>query len=301
MVEDPNIGDLLYWRGSNFGQFSINHALTLFRNEDEAANDPKWDLAWKAPVQQRVKVLLWLVLHDKLLCNANRLKRKLTEDPSCQRCSHNEETLLHLLRECPSSKHIWKSIGGSANYPSFFTGNLSEWICKNIKADGLIYSNKWPTCFATTLWWIWKWRNCVVFGRGNEIPIDTGTFLRNKVEEIWAAMNTSRDGRASGVGRMRRQVFIQWKAPLPNCLVLNTDGASKGTPGRAGGGGIIRDCSGTFQRAFSANFGICTAFRAELKAVSLGMDMAKEMGINKLEIQMDNEACVQVLQSTDYN
>lgn len=126
VVEDPNIGGLLYWRGSTSGRFSIKHALTLIRNEEDSAKDPKWELAWKAPVQQRVKIFLWLALHDKLLCNANRLKRRLTEDPGCQRCNHNEETLLHLLRDCPTSRHIWQSVGGSANYPSFFTGTLTD-------------------------------------------------------------------------------------------------------------------------------------------------------------------------------
>lgn len=36
-------------------------------------------------------------------------------------------------------------------------------------------------------------------------------------------------------------------------------------------------------------------------AVSLGIDMAKEMGITKLEIQMDNEACVHVLKNMEFN
>ncbi|KAL2932186.1 hypothetical protein RDABS01_037596, partial [Bienertia sinuspersici] len=82
--------------------------------------------------------------------------------------------------------------------------------------------------------------------------------------------------------------------------VLNSDGAARGTPGIAGGGGIIRDNRGLFQRAFSANFGVCSAYKAELKAVAIGLDMAHGMAIKKLVIQMDNKACIEVLNNPDY-
>ncbi|KAH0734227.1 hypothetical protein KY285_009934 [Solanum tuberosum] len=35
--------------------------------------------------------------------------------------------------------------------------------------------------------------------------------------------------------------FIKWREPHDNYLKLNTDGCSEGSPGEAGGGGILRD------------------------------------------------------------
>lgn len=238
--------------------------------------DNMWELVWKAPVQKRVRVFLWLALHDRHLCNANRVRKQLTDDPRCTRCDGDkEETMLHLLRDCAAARSIWKGVGGAANYPSFFTGNLQQWIACKMRAEGLTHSEKWPIAFALTLWWNWRWRNCLSFGRGNDIPIDTGTFLRQQID---SAVRAWYNEEPAATTNHKREVFIKWETPPPGWVALNTDGASNGAPGLAGCGGIIRDDSGSFMRAFAANLGICSAYRAELATTEIGLTMAKNMG-----------------------
>ncbi|KAL2937289.1 hypothetical protein RDABS01_020738, partial [Bienertia sinuspersici] len=77
-----------------------------------------------------------------------------------------------------------------------------------------------------------------------------------------------------------------------DCFVLNIDGASKGSPGQAGGGGVIRSNRGEFIKASSSRFYICCAFKVEVKAVKIGPKMAGDLSITKLEVQMDNKACI---------
>ncbi|KAL2943952.1 hypothetical protein RDABS01_032299 [Bienertia sinuspersici] len=81
------------------------------------------------------------------------------------------------------------------------------------------------------------------------------------------------------------QAFIRWIAPFQDWYVLNTDGATKGAPGIARGGGVLRGWRRGFIRAFSSSFGICKTYRAKLMAVSIGLDMARDLGIQKLEIK----------------
>ncbi|KAL2900399.1 hypothetical protein RDABS01_025481 [Bienertia sinuspersici] len=76
---------------------------------------------------------------------------------------------------------------------------------------------------------------------------------------------------------------------------LITSLKTKGNPGPGGGGGIIRDSDGWFITAFSARYGITNAFRVELRAIYRGLRLARELQIPKLEVQVDNKACVQVL------
>lgn len=90
--------------------------------------------------------------------------------------------------------------------------------------------------------------------------------------------------------------FIKWSHPPMEWYALNVDGAAKGS-GAAGGGAIIRDHDGQFISALSANFGHCSSFEAEVSALVEGLKLAKELYIEKLELQMDNQACVEILRS----
>lgn len=186
---------------------------------------------------------------------------------------------------------------GAAQHPSFYTGDLQGWISRNLKADGAIFPDSWPTCFALSLWWNWKWRNNIIFGRSNDIPLDTGTFILDRVSGTLDAINGDNHAPTTGHINGRREVLIQWQAPPIDWATLNTDGASKGTPGPAGGGGVIRDCRGVFTRAFTANFAVCTAFKAELWAAAIGLEMARNMGIKKLILQMDSAVCIEVIKN----
>lgn len=52
---------------------------------------------------------------------------------------------------------------------------------------------------------------------------------------------------------------------------------------------------------FSTNFGNCSTYEVEIAAIAIGLEMAKELGINKLELQMDNKACVEVIQNANHH
>lgn len=63
--------------------------------------------------------------------------------------------------------------------------------------------------------------------------------------------------------------------------------------------GLSELMAGTLQYAFSANFGVCNSFRTELKALELELELAARMEAKKLMIQVDNQAAVAALRSSD--
>lgn len=118
--------------------------------------------------------------------------------------------------------------------------------------------------------------------------------------ETWKALTEVTSSNAGSTSSRREECFIRWKAPPIGWFALNSDEAAKGTPRPAGGGSVIRNAQGELIRGYSANFGICSSFRAEIKAVAYGLDLAKSLGIQHLVIQMDNLACIQMISSQDY-
>uniref|UniRef100_A0A803N5K6 RNase H type-1 domain-containing protein n=1 Tax=Chenopodium quinoa TaxID=63459 RepID=A0A803N5K6_CHEQI len=160
--------------------------------------------------------------------------------------------------------------GGPAHAPDFRNGSLTQWTVRNIRVQQHkdMSPEFWPTYFAIVLWWIWRWRNAVVFNRSNDIPIDVRQFLLQRFEEVWRVLG---DGitSSSQITAARREEYIKWIAPPMDWHALNSDGAAKGS---------------------------------EVLAVEYGLELAKKMGITKLQIQLDNQAVVQILtNSSEYS
>lgn len=145
----------MYWKG---GKFSIKSVIIIMRYETDVMDDHSWDMVWKTPAQQRVRALLWLSCHDRILGNSNRFKRNMTDNPKCYTCGES-----NILRDCPAARLVWKKMGGLTTYQRFWQGNVKEWIVFNVDNNITTLLEYWPTLFAVTTWWLWRWRNCCVF------------------------------------------------------------------------------------------------------------------------------------------
>ena len=58
----------------------------------------------------------------------------------------------------------------------------------------------------------------------------------------------------------RKVVRIRWEKPQAGWARLNTDGATLGSPGRVGGGGLIRNDQGEWLGGFSRRIGCSNTF-----------------------------------------
>ncbi|KAL0291521.1 UNVERIFIED_CONTAM: putative ribonuclease H protein [Sesamum angustifolium] len=75
--------------------------------------------------------------------------------------------------------------------------------------------------------------------------------------------------------------------PDPSWVKLNTDGDSKGNPGVAGAGGIVRDYEGKFILAFSEPIGFTNNMVAEMHVVLRGIGICLEKGFSKVWLELD--------------
>lgn len=144
-----------------------------------------------------------------------------------------------------------------------------------------------------TFWWPWKWRNEMIFNNNPSIPMDQGEFIMVRCREVRKAMEF-KEGYLGGK-RKREEVMIRWTYPREGWVKLNNDGATKGNPGPAGGGGLIRGHRGEFVVAYAMSCGRCMCTKAELNAVVRGLLVAWHEGFKKVQISIDSTVVVRAL------
>ncbi|CAN1823544.1 Putative ribonuclease H protein At1g65750, partial [Linum perenne] len=78
------------------------------------------------------------------------------------------------------------------------------------------------------------------------------------------------------------------------------DGAVNPLSGKAASGGLIRDEEGRLLKAFTANIGVCSITRAEIRGVLTGLRLAWEAGYKKVLVHMDSRAAIALLQDPNH-
>lgn len=78
--------------------------------------------------------------------------------------------------------------------------------------------------------------------------------------------------------------------------ILEFDGASKGNPGQAGAGAVLRSLNGTMICKIRQGLGRATNNAAEYKAVILGLKKALELGYTSIQAQGDSKLVIMQLQ-----
>lgn len=86
------------------------------------------------------------------------------------------------------------------------------------------------------------------------------------------------------------------QAPLSGqSCTLEFDGASKGNPGLAGAGAILRADDGSFICRLREGLGVATNNAAEYRAIILGLNYALSKGFTSIRVQGDSKlVCMQI-------
>ncbi|KAL8151271.1 hypothetical protein V2J09_021079 [Rumex salicifolius] len=267
LSQNTEHNDTLRWVETPDGSYSVSKAFALL-NQSDAINAQDEDLfkwVWKVPVSEKIRSFLWLLAKEKIFTGMERRRRGLTQDDRCPVCRRAPETLAHLLRDCRKIKQVWLSFipNHLLNSPvsDFFSWDHKPWMLKNLEIGGpAAQIPNWNITFATIVWWAWKWRNSIVFN--NPAPsLYCNEVIQSQIGDFIRSKNLMRPTSLRGPPSV---AHISWIKPMEGWFKLNTDGASKGNPGAAGAGGVIRNHSGEWVIGFAANLGVCTAPKAEL-------------------------------------
>ncbi|KAL3833945.1 hypothetical protein ACJIZ3_008681 [Penstemon smallii] len=147
--------------------------------------------------------------------------------------------------------------------------------------NSLITDIPWTLVFISTVWAIWKTRNRFVFEGKSENPMVTLSNIKAMARD-WAGVMSTKKRSLKNVNEDTR-----WKEPPPGWMKLNTDGS------------LLRDNMGGWSFGFSMNLGACTITEAELLALRMGLTLAWERRIEKLEVELDSQVVINLIKNTD--
>ncbi|XP_028772275.1 uncharacterized protein LOC114729445 [Neltuma alba] len=95
------------------------------------------------------------------------------------------------------------------------------------------------------------------------------------------------------------EVSRRWITPEKDWVKVNSDGSSRGNPGRAGCGGVIRDHHGAWIVGYCRDVGWSTAFEAECWGAGEGIEVARKLGFQKIHLEIDSEELLYALKGKE--
>ena len=90
-----------------------------------------------------------------------------------------------------------------------------------------------------------------------------------------------------------RRAAVEPPAPRPGYAVLRTDGGSRGNPGPAAIGYLIADESGALLATRAEAIGVAGANVAEYRALLAGLEHARRLGLDRVEVRCDARLIVE--------
>jgi len=157
--------DTMMWKFTRDGEFSMALAYAQLRPEDTKNQTFEGHWIWKLDIWPKITSFLWLCFHDSVLVKQVIAKRGINCDPRCPLCRNRDESIAHMLKDCPFALNLWEQIGVPQPLTSSFHLDLLEWLKRNCLCSNQFHIKgiPWSFLFLFTVWELWKHRNGVVF------------------------------------------------------------------------------------------------------------------------------------------
>jgi hypothetical protein len=220
--------------GNSNNSFSVSNLYLNLKGYHGEMENTIWRRIWRLQVPERVKTFTWMMQHGRLLTNSLKSKMRLCH-AMCDFCGDVEETILHVLRDCPRAREIWSCVITTNDRANFYMSEANHWIELNLhntmhwNGEGS-WSDFWVMCCHC----IWSWRNKELFDENFVRPSRPLPVILKMVKEYIAAVNNTK------IVACREKVerLVGWKPARYDYIKLNTDGAYKADQ-VAGCGGVL--------------------------------------------------------------
>ena len=144
------------------------------------------------------------------------------------------------------------------------------------------------------LWFLWTHRNTFLF-RSSFVDSQNWRKCFQSNAEFYFI------GLSSKTKQLKNVVSVGWEKPLRGWVKLNTDRSAMKNPERVGGGGLFRNHDGVWLKGFARGLGFTNSILAELWALRDGLRLAKELGFQRLIIELDALSVVILMNNESEN
>lgn len=294
---NQNSDDSLTWAFSKDGFFSLKAAYLLARGSNPLNLDtPSMAWIWKTETHPQVQFFIWMCLHNNLPTGEVLGSKGLNLNLICIVCHLDNESVDHLLRGCNIAQELWQRLKIPQGLLYSFDQPIENWMETNCNSK--VISNhlgiRWKIVLPMGLWHLWLTRNNFLFRSGVVDRMIHTKCIRDSAEffSIGAKIRCN---------RMKKMIQVAWEKPPTGWIKLNSDGSALGNPGKAGGGVLIRDHQGNWVRGYARSLDNTSNSIAELWALRDGLDIAKELGIDNLIVEMDALSIVMLMSNNSTN
>jgi zinc-binding in reverse transcriptase len=163
-IKFQNQPDSSFWHLDKSGIYSVN-SLYKFLNSGEI-HYYLTKSVWTLKIPLKVKLFLWLALHNRIFTRDNLSKRGWVVPLICPFCSALE-SIDHLFFRCSLSAQFWVFLFRIYPHGSLLPTTSLEnfWHTYNLPSKEFQF---WGSLLAAVLWSIWTFRNHCIF-RGPQV------------------------------------------------------------------------------------------------------------------------------------
>ncbi|XP_018463519.1 uncharacterized protein LOC108834691 [Raphanus sativus] len=240
---------------------------------------------WKINAPGKMKHFMWQALTGCIATTERLAYRHLGTDRSCPRCGDPEETINHLLFECPPAIQVW-ALSDYPSLPGYFPStsvyqnmNFLFWKKKNVA-----YMEPLIETFPWILWYIWKARNDKVFNGKEVSPVDT-LRLASIEAECWRAANLPQEGEeeeAQSAHLLSSHIHVDLQRPT--CQV-DASWIDNGTV--SGLGWFYKDHMGVERFGLQGCRKSLSSLHAEMEGLIWAMSCLREFSCDVIHMETD--------------
>ncbi|XP_059441892.1 uncharacterized protein LOC132174217 [Corylus avellana] len=293
--------DRLVWAGGKHGVFTVRSAYHLAKEigqreegscSKENLQKKVWKGIWKIQGASVVKTFMWQACNNILPTKEMLYKRKIVQEPSCPICGLTNETVGHILWNCPSAKDVWTECSPKISKCSSIEDDFSAimaHLLERLDADQL-------QLMAAVARQIWLRRNSVVFG--GELT-DPGTIIRWAKDQVenWCTFSKRIP---------KREVVLwppspaAWTKPPQGYTKINWDASVDKRQNRMGVGVVVRDHDGRALVMFGTSKEyVQDPSMAEAIAAREAVLLAQRLELRHIILEGDSLEIVQLLQKEE--